>query len=117
MDGRGRVLDNIFVERLWRSVKHEDVYLKDYALMHELLMGLTEYLMFYNTEKPHKSLDYSTPDHVYKPASGGGARIMDKYSETEKTHSAIESKKKQNQSSSVPLRMKGYPLKLGALLS
>jgi len=58
MDGRGRALDNIFVERLWRSVKHEDVYLKGYATMPELLIGLTEYFVFYNTERTHQSLGY-----------------------------------------------------------
>ncbi len=47
MDGRGRALDNIFVERLWRSVKYEDIYLKGYATMSELLLGLTEYFAFY----------------------------------------------------------------------
>jgi putative transposase len=52
MDGRGRALDNIFVERLWRSVKYEDVYLKGYASMSELLLGLTEYFAFYNGERP-----------------------------------------------------------------
>jgi putative transposase len=93
MDGRGRALDNIFVERLWRSVKHEDVYLKGYALMPELLIGLTEYFVFYNTERPHQSLNYNTPDNIYQAASGGGARIVDKYSETEKTHAEIASKK------------------------
>ena len=93
MDGRGRALDNLFVERLWRSVKHEDVYLKGYALMPELLMGLTAYFVFYNTERPQQSLNYSTPDNIYQAASGGGARIVDKYSETEKTHAEIASKK------------------------
>lgn len=53
MDGRGRALDNLFVERLWRSVKHEDVYLKGYASVSELLMGLTEYFAFYNAERSH----------------------------------------------------------------
>ena len=53
MDGRGRALDNIFVERLWRSLKHEDVYLKGYETISELLIGLTEYFVFYNTEKMH----------------------------------------------------------------
>ena len=53
MDGRGRALDNIFVERLWRSIKHEDVYLKGYATMSELLIGLTEYFVYYNTERPN----------------------------------------------------------------
>jgi putative transposase len=84
MDGRGRALDNIFVERLWRSVKHEDVYLKGYATLPELLRGMTEYFVFYNTERTHQSLDYSTPDVVYRTASGGGASIADKFSERKK---------------------------------
>jgi putative transposase len=85
MDGRGRALDNIFVERLWRSVKHEDVYLKGYVSMPELHLGLTEYFAFYNTERPHQSLDYSTPIEVYQTASGGGARIVDKFVERKTT--------------------------------
>lgn len=85
MDGRGRALDNIFVERLWRSVKHEDVYLKGYVNMPELQLGLTEYFEFYNTERPHQSLSYCTPDQVYKTASGGGARIVDKFIERKAT--------------------------------
>ena len=83
MDGRGRALDNIFVERLWRSVKHEDVYLKGYADVPELLLGLTDYLVFYNTERSHQSLDYRTPDEVYRAGHGGGARMVDKFSERE----------------------------------
>ena len=84
MDGRGRALDNIFVERLWRSVKHEDVYLKGYASVPELLLGLTQYFVFYNTQRTHQSLDYRTPDTVYRTASGGGASIADKFSERKK---------------------------------
>ena len=84
MDGRGRALDNIFVERLWRSVKHEDVYLKGYATLPELLLGLTQYFVFYNTERTHQSLDYHTPDVVYRTAGGGGASIADKFSERKK---------------------------------
>ncbi len=79
MDGRGRAFDNIFVERLWRSVKHEDVYLKGYASMGELLLGLTEYFAFYNGERPHQSLGQQTPDVVYRSAIGGGAMIVDKF--------------------------------------
>jgi putative transposase len=90
MDGRGRALDNIFVERLWRSVKHEDVYLKGYATLPELLLGLTQYFVFYNMERTHQSLDYSTPHEVYQTASGGGARIVDKFSEREKFPSETE---------------------------
>jgi putative transposase len=79
MDGRGRVFDNIFVERLWRSVKYEDVYLKGYASMGELMIGLTEYFSFYNGERPHQSLGQRTPDDVYRTAVGGGAVIVDKF--------------------------------------
>ncbi len=79
MDGRGRAFDNIFVERLWRSVKHEDVYLKGYATVGELMIGLTEYFDFYNNRRPHQSLKNETPDIVYRTAVGGGAMILDKY--------------------------------------
>ena len=79
MDGRGRAFDNIFVERLWRSVKHEDVYLNGYATMGGLLVGLTKYFAFYNGECPHQALENQTPDVVYRNASGGGAMIVDKY--------------------------------------
>ena len=100
MDGRGRASDNIFVERLWRSVKHEDVYLKGYATITDLMLGLAEYFTFYNTKRMHQSLEYSTPDKVYLTASGGGAKIIDKYSKTEKISSEIETK---NRGSAVPL--------------
>jgi len=65
MDGRGRALDNIFVERLWRNVKYEDVYLKKYETVLELTTGLTEYFRFYNHERPHQSLSYRVPSVVY----------------------------------------------------
>jgi hypothetical protein len=74
-------LDNIFVERLWRDVKHEDIYLKGYATLPEVQSGLTEYMVFRNSQRMHQSLDYSTPDEVYRTASGGGARIVDKFKE------------------------------------
>jgi putative transposase len=79
MDGRGRALDNIFVERLWRSVKYEDVYLHRYATMGELLVGLTKYFTFYNTERPHQSLGNRTPKTVYESGIGGGAMIVDRF--------------------------------------
>lgn len=75
MDGRGRALDNIFVERLWRTIKYEDIYLKGYASLPELLLGLTEYFAFYNTERPHQALEYRTPEAVHRSGEGGGARI------------------------------------------
>jgi putative transposase len=81
MDGRGRALDNIFVERLWRSVKHEDVYPKNYASMPELLLGLAEYFAFYNSERPHQALGHKTPDYVYLTGEAGGARIVDHFSD------------------------------------
>ena len=56
-------------------------------------MGLTAYFVFYNTERPHQSLNYSTPDNIYQSAIGGGARIVDKYNGTEKAHAEIEFKK------------------------
>lgn len=65
MDGRGRVTDNIFIERLWRTVKYEEVYLKDYGQVPEALANLREYFGFYNHERPHQSLDYQTPAAVY----------------------------------------------------
>jgi putative transposase len=79
MDGRGRAMDNIFVERLWRNVKYEDIYLNGYATMSELLLGLTKYFVFYNGERPHQSLDYNTPDRVYMTAMRGGALSVDKF--------------------------------------
>ncbi len=65
MDGRGRATDNIFVERLWRSVKYENVYLKGYETIPEAQAGLKEYFDFYNTERHHQSLGYKTPWVVY----------------------------------------------------
>ena len=65
MDGRGRCLDNVFVERLWRSVKYEDVYLRGYEVVPELQRGLDRYFRFYNEERPHQSLEGRTPWEVY----------------------------------------------------
>lgn len=65
-DGRGRALDNIFVERLWRSVKYEEVYLKDYQTVSEARSSLKHYVQFYNHERYHQSLDYQTPIAVYR---------------------------------------------------
>jgi len=66
MDGRGRFTDNIFVERLWRSVKYEEVYLKDYSSVREARKSLREYFLFYNEERPHQSLAGRTPREVYR---------------------------------------------------
>ena len=65
MDGRGRVFDNIFVERLWRTVKYEEVYLKDYATVPEAYENLARYFRFYNQERPHQALAWRTPGEVY----------------------------------------------------
>jgi len=89
MDGRGRALDNIFVERLWRTVKYEEVYLKQHGSLQELLMGLTRYFMFYNEERLHQSLGYETPEVVYRTAAGGGAKIVDKFNEATETSALV----------------------------
>lgn len=68
MDGRGRALDNIFVERLWRTVKYEEVYLKSYESVPEALASLRAYLRFYNEERLHQSLGYRTPAAIYAAA-------------------------------------------------
>ena len=69
MDGRGRVFDNIFVERLWRSVKYENVYLNDYQDIPEARYGLKNYFEFYNNERFHQALEYKTPWQVYSAAT------------------------------------------------
>jgi putative transposase len=69
MDGRGRAFDNIFVERLWRSVKYEEVYLRDYRNVREAIEGLSGYFEFYNRERLHQSLEYQTPEAVYRQAT------------------------------------------------
>jgi putative transposase len=71
MDGRGRCLDNVFVERLWRSVKYEDVYPNGYEGVPELRRGLRRYFGFYNDERLHQSLDYRTPASVYRDGRKG----------------------------------------------
>lgn len=65
MDGKGRCMDNVFVERLWRSVKYEDIYLKAYSSIAEARQGLREYFEFYNRRRRHQGLDRRTPDDVY----------------------------------------------------
>jgi putative transposase len=65
MDGRGRALDNIFTERLWRSLKYEEVYLADYGHPRDARHGITDYFRFYNTERPHQALDYRRPADLY----------------------------------------------------
>jgi putative transposase len=71
-DGRGRALDNVFVERLWRSVKYEDIYIKDYGQVSELESGLAAYFRFYDEDRPHQSLNYRTPAEVHRAGIHGG---------------------------------------------
>jgi putative transposase len=66
MDGRGRCFDNIFIERLWRSLKYEEVYLKDYQRVSEARRGIEQWFDFYNHRRPHQSLGYRTPAVAYK---------------------------------------------------
>ena len=71
MDGKGRYLDNIFVERLWRSIKYEEVYLKAYQTVAEARAGIDAYLEFYNQQRPHQALGYRTPAEVYQNGQEG----------------------------------------------
>jgi putative transposase len=73
MDGKGRCLDNVFVERLWRTVKYEDIYLRCYETVPELTRGLGRYFPFYNEQRPHQSLGYRTPAQVYRGGRPRGA--------------------------------------------
>jgi len=106
------------------------VYLKGYATMGELMIGLTEYFVFYNVKRPHQSLGQITPDIVYRSAIGGGAMILDKYPALRKKENQKQKylenhqqliqrqKKKQNRGSAVQLQVKSNAqLKLNALLS
>lgn len=77
MDGRGRALDNIFVERLWRSVKYENIYLNDYQSVAELRSGLKTYFAFYNQERLHQSLDYQTPFQVHYAVAFSGIQQLE----------------------------------------
>jgi putative transposase len=74
MDGKGRWIDNVFIERLWRSVKYEDVYLRAYESLAEARRGLTAYFSMYNGVRPHQSLEYRTPDAVYFTALAAAER-------------------------------------------
>lgn len=97
MDGRGRAFDNIFVERLWRSVKYEEIDLKHYGSVSELTTGLTAYFHFYNDERPHQAMGNRTPHEVYQSGEGGGAAIPDRFSRQQRIRSP--------QGSAVPLRL------------
>ena len=74
-------MDNIFVERLWRSVKYENIYPQNYAIVVELLLGLTAYFIFYNSERFHQALSYKTPNEVYLTGVGNGVTIVDHFSD------------------------------------
>ncbi len=65
MDGKGRAIDNIYIERLWRSLKYEDIYIREYNTIKECVEGVDRYFNFYNSERFHQSLNYETPDEIY----------------------------------------------------
>jgi len=65
MDSKGRALDNVYIERFWRSLKYENIFINDYGTVKELKEGIRRYIQFYNTERFHQSLEYQTPDEVY----------------------------------------------------
>lgn len=74
---RGRALDNVFVERLWRSVKYEDIYLRDYQSVRESQEGIASYFTFYNQRRKHQALGYRTPQEVYREANSSAAARCD----------------------------------------
>jgi putative transposase len=78
MDGRGRAMDNIFIERLWRSLKYEDIYIKTYQNAHELHKGLKQYFNFYNYERPHHSHGYRSPSLIYFGDKRNSSRRVNK---------------------------------------
>jgi putative transposase len=73
MDGRGRVYDNIFVERLWRSLKYEEVYLREYGTVREARLSIGKYFRFYNFERLHQALGYQTPYQLYAGTRTNGS--------------------------------------------
>lgn len=77
MDGRGRALDNVFVERLWRSVKYEEIYLRSYQSVRESEEGIAAYFAFYNERRKHQALAYRTPQEVYREANSSAASRQD----------------------------------------
>ena len=74
MDGRGRWMDNVFIERLWRSIKYEEIYLREYQSVTELATGVERWLRQYNTWRPHQALQNRTPAEVYRPQVKGTSR-------------------------------------------
>lgn len=74
MDGKGRCLDNVFIERLWRSLKYEDIYLRDYENGAQLVRGLTQWFSYYNNDRLHQSLGYCTPGELYRDPVAYGAK-------------------------------------------
>ncbi len=76
MDGKGRCMDNIFMERLWRSLKYEEVYLKAYETGSDARAGIRAWIEAYNARRPHQALDYATPNEIYqRPLSASGTRL------------------------------------------
>jgi putative transposase len=82
MDGRGRWMDNVFIERLWRSLKYEEIYLREHASVRELAQGVERWMRHYNTWRPHAALENRTPVEAYRPAQAGAQK------QTEKTEQA-----------------------------
>ena len=75
MDGRGRWMDNVFIERLWRSLKHEDIYLKGYADGREAHIGIASWFEFYNTRRPHQALGHRSPMTIWREAAFANAAV------------------------------------------
>jgi len=99
MDSRGRAFDNIFTERLWRSVKYEEVYLKDYATVDDARVGLDGYFGFYSTARLHQALSYRTPAEVHFGDVSGKCNNI-----------TGVNKKVTCPRENVPVRVRGYPI-------
>ena len=69
MDGKGRATDDIYIERFWRSIKYENIYLNAYETGMDLYEGVSSHIKFYNTQRPHQGIDYQIPEHIYQKAS------------------------------------------------
>lgn len=76
MDGRGRALDNVFIERFWRSLKWEEVFLKEYESVREALAGIGQYMVFYNEKRPHQSLSFRSPLEVHRAPELASALVV-----------------------------------------
>ena len=90
MDGKGRCFDNIYIERFWRTLKYEEIYLKSYSSVSELKFAVSEYINYYNNERPHQSLGYQTPYDVFMGSDNLYKFLSSDYANKEKEKSSLK---------------------------